>query len=460
MSAVSVTIGADTAQFDAALNGLSGKVNKASSQMVSIFSRASGDISRSLANIGAVGGMTLLLRRGFDFNKTMGDSESAIAKVLSQFQGLNDEAAKQEAGKAMQQLIELEPQAAGSLSDLVQGFMATLAASQSAGLSVAENIDLVGRFANALANAAIPTEQLAQEMRSIVTGNIGADSSLAKVLSITNDMVESAKESGTLYEFLTNKIGKLGEAGDTAAVTFSTLSSAVDSATGAFTKGLFEEAIGSAKDLTAAVNENKNTFIALGKAVGDVAGGVSKGIKVMAENASAMIDVMAALKLKTETGSSFNEAWNVVKKSKEQPDSKSTIEPPRPQSTTTAGIASADGNILSRTLDLFSSKFQMAAGPVMQAVKQQLTEQAGQLTKNAGDLSRAAFSPLRGDVDISAGRGSNINALRSSASDQIQQMMKQSALLKSQADKIDQSNSLLADIAASVKAFNPQLSYN
>jgi hypothetical protein len=121
---------------------------------------------------------------------------------------------------------------------------------------------------------------------------------------------------------------------------------------------------------------------------------------------------------------------------------------------------SPSGNILSRTLDLFSSKFQMAAGPVMQAVKQQLTERAGQLTKNAGDLGRAAFSPLRGDLDISAGRGSNINALRSSASDQIQQMMKQSALLKSQADKIDQSNSLLADIAASVKAFNPQLSYN
>jgi pyruvate-formate lyase len=121
---------------------------------------------------------------------------------------------------------------------------------------------------------------------------------------------------------------------------------------------------------------------------------------------------------------------------------------------------SPSGNILSRTLDLFSSKFQMAAGPVMQAVKQQLTEQAGQLTKNAGDLGRAAFSPLRGDLDISAGRGSNINTLRSSASEQIKQMMKQSALLKSQADKIDQSNSLLADIAASVKDFNPKLSYN
>jgi hypothetical protein len=118
------------------------------------------------------------------------------------------------------------------------------------------------------------------------------------------------------------------------------------------------------------------------------------------------------------------------------------------------------GSMLSRTMDLFSSKFQATAGPVLQAVKQQLNEQAGRLSKNAGDLSRAAFSPLKGDMDVSYGRGSSINPLTSGASAQIQQMMKQSALLKQQADKIDRSNSLLGDIAASVKNFNPQLSYN
>ena len=515
MSAVSVTIGADTAQFDSAINGLSGKVNKASSQMASSFGNAGASISRSLANIGAVAGFSMLIKRGFDFNKTMGDSESAIAKVLSQFQGLNDEAAKQEAGKAMQQLIELEPQAAGSLSDLVQGFMATLAASQSAGLSVSENIDLVGRFANALANAAIPTEQLAQEMRSIVTGNIGADSSLAKVLSITNDMVKSARESGTLYEFLTQKIGKLGESGDTAAVTFSTLSSAIDSVTGAFTKGLFDEAIGGAKDLTAAVNENKDTFIALGAAVGDVVSGVSKGIKVIAENASAMIDLMAALKLKMETGLSFEETWSLVKKSKEgtstQPDTTTKPKTPAdfiadaPQEETAKRLLqisrqetevamlkasgqeeaakqmerqikhaqelikiqgleisqSDKGKLIGEAGMRFAAESQqIAAAPIIEELKKQLNEQAGKLSKNAGDLSRAAFSPLKGDMDVSYGRGSSINPLTSGASAQIQQMMKQSALLKQQADKIDKSNSLLGDIAAAVKTFNPKLSYN
>ena len=118
------------------------------------------------------------------------------------------------------------------------------------------------------------------------------------------------------------------------------------------------------------------------------------------------------------------------------------------------------GSMLSRTMDLFSSKFQATAGPVLQAVKQQLNEQAGKLSKNAGDLSRAAFSPLKGDMDVSYGRGSSINPLTSGASAQIQQMMKQSALLKQQADKIDKSNSLLGDIAAAVKTFNPKLSYN
>lgn len=229
-----------------------------------------------LAGLGVTAFAGGVLKRGFEFNQSMRDSEAAVAKVIAQFQHLDDVAAKESAAAAMRQIVELEPKAAGSLADLTNGFLSTLAASQAAGLSVSQNIDLVGRFANAMANANIPTEQLGQEMRSIVTANIGADSSLAKVLGITNEMVKQAAEAGNLYGFLTERIGKLGLAGDTAAVAFSSLQSAVDKAAGALAAGLFDAALEGSKGLTAQIDANRETFKNFGAAIGVVAQEVIK----------------------------------------------------------------------------------------------------------------------------------------------------------------------------------------
>lgn len=261
------TIGLDTGGAQRSLRDLLGGV---------------GDLGAALGGLGVAAGFTALLKRGLDFNKTMADSEVAIGNVLQQMAGLNAEAAKAEAAKAMQQLIALEPKAAGSLTDLVGGFMATLGASQSAGISISENIDLVGRFANALANSAIPAQQLAQEMRSIVTGNIGADSSLAKVLNISNEDINKARAAGNLYQFLIGKIGKLGEAGDTAAVAFSSLSSQVDKVAGALSKELFEASVQGAKDLTAALAAAEPAFVALGQAGGAAFGLIGQAIGQLA----------------------------------------------------------------------------------------------------------------------------------------------------------------------------------
>lgn len=240
------------------------------SQFDGVMSRSIGGVGKlgsALAALGVIGVLGGIVKQGFAFNKSMRDSEIAIAQVLRQFKGLDAQAAKGEAAAAMQQLIDLEPKAAGSLRDLTGGFLATLAASQSAGLSVQQNIDLVGRFANAMANAALPTEQLSQEMRSIVTANIGADSSLARILGITNEMVNQAREAGTLYQFLTDKIGTLGEAGDSAAVAFSSLESAIDKAAGALTAGLFSQAVDGSKSLTETINGNIAAFERWGAAI-------------------------------------------------------------------------------------------------------------------------------------------------------------------------------------------------
>ncbi len=193
-----------------------------------------------------------MIRQGVAFNARISDAQVAIANVVAEFGKMNAEAAKGVAAKAMEQIIALEPKTAATLDGLVQGFMATLASAQSAGITVEQNIDLVGKFANALANANIPAEQLSQELRSIFTGNIGPDSQLAKTLQISNADVARAKEAGQMYQFLSHAVGKLGEAGDTFAVRWSTMQSAMDKALGEITKPVFDAI---AKSLVALTNE-------------------------------------------------------------------------------------------------------------------------------------------------------------------------------------------------------------
>lgn len=257
----------DIAQYQQQLAKAKGEAKKLRADLQSQggFGKAFSGLGGQIAGIAGAAGFGLLVKRGLEFNQTIGDSETAIAQVLRQFKGLSTEAAKGEAAAAMQAMVDLEPSTAASLTGLVDGFLATLGSSQAVGIDVAQNIDLVGKFANAMANAKIPAEQLAQEMRSIVSGNIGADSTLAKVLSISNADIEKARQAGTLYDFLVGKIGILGEAGDTAGVAFSTLNSALDKAAGALTKGLFDESVDGAKSLAVLLGENADTFERLGQ---------------------------------------------------------------------------------------------------------------------------------------------------------------------------------------------------
>ncbi len=255
----------------------------------------------ALSSVGRLGvGLTALaslvggnaLSRGFGFAQELADSEKAIANVIARFQGLNQAASENVAADVIAEIKRLEPETAAGLRDMVQGFMATAAAAQGAGISVRENVDLVAKFANALANASIPAEQLAQELRSIMTGNIGADSALARTLGITNEDVNKARNQGKLYEYLTGTLGTLGTAGETAAVAFSTLESAVDKALAELGKPVLEQTVLVAKALTEAVSDpqlatslkevgrNIAELIALASNAGPALSGLVSGLNV------------------------------------------------------------------------------------------------------------------------------------------------------------------------------------
>lgn len=90
--------------------------------------------------------------------------------------------------------------------------------------------------------------------------------------------------------------------------------------------------------------------------------------------------------------------------------------------------------------------------PAAKAMANVLMEQSKGLQSRASALGEAAFSPLRGDVDTSFGRGRSVNPLTNGASRQISEMMRQSAILEKQAAKLDTSNATLKSIESALKA--------
>jgi hypothetical protein len=264
-----VTIGGDISDLQTKLKQAGAGVKSFGNQARTSLSGI--DLGKVLGTAGGIAGLTSLVKIGFDFNQTMKDGEVAIANVLRTFKGLNGEAAKSEAARVVQLIAEAEPKAAGGLKELTQGFIASAAAASSAGISVEENVDLVARFANALANSGLPLDQLNQEIRSVLTANITSDSFVGKLLEgkgLNNARIKQLAEEGKLYGELVKELGALGENGDTAAVAFSTLDSAMKKVLGAMTSGLFEEAVGGAKDLSTYLNENKELFMDIGSGIG------------------------------------------------------------------------------------------------------------------------------------------------------------------------------------------------
>lgn len=74
------------------------------------------------------------------------------------------------------------------------------------GISLSEASDLTLSFASAITSLKIPSEQFAQEIRSIVTGQITSDSMVAKTLGITNQMIGRWRSQGVVFDELTKRL--------------------------------------------------------------------------------------------------------------------------------------------------------------------------------------------------------------------------------------------------------------
>lgn len=244
----------------------------------------------------ATGFMEDAIRRGLEFNMTMNNSEVGIANLLKRFDGLNASAAKDEAARAMRRIVELEPVTAGSLQDLTLGFMKSLAAAKGVGFTTEQNVQMTAKFANAVANAGMSLEQLGQEYKSILTSTITKDSQIAKILGITNEDVNAIKaRGGDLFKFLDEKLGEMGNAGDSAGVAMSSFQSALDKTAGAITSGMFDVGINDLKELTQYLDANREGFRQFGKDAGTGLELVVDMLKAAKDAASPLLDLWVAL---------------------------------------------------------------------------------------------------------------------------------------------------------------------
>jgi hypothetical protein len=204
-----------------------------------------------------------LTDKGVKFNQTLQDARLGVAAILRQFnptafKSLTEAMAT--SGAAIEELKKKAVESPASFRQLVQGFQGIAGAATSAGVSLRNQVDLVVLMSQALAGLGIRPEQLLQESRALITGNINEDAMAARILGIKKSDIELAKEQGRVYEFLREKLSAFAEAGAYASTTFtgavSNLGDIVEQKLGEITIPIFEALREGALALTAAIKDS------------------------------------------------------------------------------------------------------------------------------------------------------------------------------------------------------------
>ena len=168
------------------------------------------------------------IKEGVRFNATLETSKLGIAAVLKQFDPVrykNFADATRDAASAIELLKQKALESPATFEALLQAFQATTGQMTAAGIAMDKQVGLVTNMSQALSGLGIRSEQILQETRALVTGNINEDAMAARILGITSADIARAKEKGQLYEFLSSKISAFAEAGRLGAQSITTLES-------------------------------------------------------------------------------------------------------------------------------------------------------------------------------------------------------------------------------------------
>lgn len=161
---------------------------------------------------------------GIRFNATMEQTALGIAALFRTFDPKRfaslDTALAASAG-TLEDLKVAARTTTASFEDLAQAYQAIAGPAFAAGIPIERQIRLTTMLAQAVTGLGLPSFQIPQEGRSILTGTIGPDSTVARALGITNADVSRARAGGDLFGYLEKKLSSFAEAGDRAGRTLS-----------------------------------------------------------------------------------------------------------------------------------------------------------------------------------------------------------------------------------------------
>jgi hypothetical protein len=152
----------------------------------------------------------------------VGDVRDATGAAVDSARGLV--LAQKESRRQVQLLRRDALKTAATFEQLLETFQVAIAPGFQAGL----DIDQIRKFTLDISRAAsavgLAQNQLAEEIRSILSGVIQARTTrIAVALGITNEDIRNAKEAGILFQFLQERFSAFDEAGEVALKTFNAL---------------------------------------------------------------------------------------------------------------------------------------------------------------------------------------------------------------------------------------------
>lgn len=238
--------------LETSLKGLDTSGSKTSSMMDKISSSTGGLVNpatlAALATYKMAEAFTAAAVNGINFNRQIETTKIGLSSLIAvSSQNVdslgNQLTAQQKYTMAQTQSVEVlealkiaNKETSATLLELTQGFQAALAPASAAGLSMKQTVEYTKLMTQAAGAMGVPMNQLSQELKSVVSGNIDLNSVVASNLGITNEQIKKHKEQGDLFVFLQSKLSDFATAGKDVAKSFdgsmSTMSDAWDELTG------------------------------------------------------------------------------------------------------------------------------------------------------------------------------------------------------------------------------------
>lgn len=231
----------------------------------------------AFAALQAVQVFASMAAEGVKFNAAIEDATLGIASLITAQAKLKDangvpvegaQALTVALGLAEDQMFKLRVaglETAATTTQLADAFQAAVGSGLGASLTLDQIRGITIQVVQAAGALGVPMDQISQEVRSILDGQIDMNSQVATTLGITNEQVETWKASGKLVEELNKRLESFSEAGKAAANTFSVIKSnaeeAVQSLAGDVFKGFFEQLKGGIKDATAGLFDTQTLSI-------------------------------------------------------------------------------------------------------------------------------------------------------------------------------------------------------